>query len=587
MSHICVAFVSEKNHSAAVVTAKEDCHLLLDSTLHIVCLPCWPLLQIWGRRVRMQASTASSEIAFPLARSCALKFRSPWLLPGLKIRKMRQRNLTWSIIPHPPLGTCPQAPPTLGKFRSCTKGATCCSRFLWSPVLPHYTLPGPSLSRFGSLRLVPPWSCALVDAVQHGVHSFQTQLWRPSPEWHAQLAVAGLVVFVAVAITGYESLCLLGGRLVCWLAGLLVCSAPLLCLSGSLCLVFRCASRSSSAFLTHTVSWYNPSPWFSDSRSLVDMRGSRKPEFQSRCSPEDISSPSDQCVRSLLWHNQVWGPWRRGFLLTIFFFLRFRRIGEASNPGPFRYGGSSSSLFGIEPPSIAQGNTALHSGCFSNFDDPEAGIWEDEFSPLDYECIAEHRVAGSEAAPVVPGALGQWPQTAAPSSPEAHSDPLGGLGWDTRQSEVGPTRLGMSSAEIAYRWQAKQEADRVAESNLELEKQWSHLDAGHSSQCYVWPKSSLTAGLEDLQQSKTYICKWKPEVESDSKKAAKWRERQRKARAEHSPASAGLADSALTNGLVDKLCISHSEGSACSSPLRAQGRPKRASRKPKILDIYM
>ena len=205
MSHICVAFVSEKNISAAVVTAKEDWHLHLDSTLRIVCLACWPLLQIWGRRVRMQASTASSEIAVPLARSCALKFRSPWLLLGLKIRMMRQRNLTWSIIPHPPLGPCP----------------------------------GPSLSRFGSLRLVPPWSCALVDAVQHGVHSFQTQLWRPSPEWHAQLAVAGLVVFVAVAITGYESWFLLVGRSLCWLVGLLVRSAPPLCFSGSLCLVYR------------------------------------------------------------------------------------------------------------------------------------------------------------------------------------------------------------------------------------------------------------------------------------------------------------------------------------------------------------
>ena len=151
------------------------------------------------------------------------------------------------------------------------------------------------------------------------------------------------------------------------------------------------------------------------------------------------------------------------------------------------------------------------------------------------------------------------------------------LDWNAKPDEVGLTRFGMSPAEIAYRWQAKQEAERVAAECRELEQQWARLDACHSSQ---QPAALVT---DTLAQT----CTWRPVAETNPKKAAKWRSRERKKREEEPclqdnelPGTPMGLDLAAV--LQSSAQCEDSEGS--SGAVRA--RPQRASRKCKILRIY-
>ena len=318
--------------------------------------------------------------------------------------------------------------------------------------------------------------------------------------------------------------------------------------------------------------------------------------FWALCISRDCSSPFER--KFLSRSTQLRRLWGRRVLLTVPFFQRFRRVGEASHPGPYQYGGSSSSLPGPGPPTVRQGDTTLQIGGLGGFDDPQADIWEEEFSPLSFSNMAVHAGDGSEAVLTLPGpshglsqdrlrgVLDQEPHTVGSPASDAQAGPLGDLEWNARLDGVGLTRFGMSPAEIAYRWQARQEADRAEELYLDLEKQWSHLEADSPFQTHTLPISSLIDGHEGRQLSKTCVCTCKPEVESDAKKAAKWRARQRQAREVSSASVAELTSVPCKTDLAHMLHISsHSGGGGSSSPSGEQGRPKRASRIPKILDI--
>ena len=259
--------------------------------------------------------------------------------------------------------------------------------------------------------------------------------------------------------------------------------------------------------------------------------------------------------------------WLRGSgrlaILVTFFFVPVRRVGEASNPGPYAYGGSSGSHgIGHKVSTCEERDKEqLHSSS-----DPRA-TWSEE----------------GLAQPTSSGPL-RWPQaqgylTAPPIEVHQDSPVMDDLEFNALLDEVGLTRHGISPAEVAYRWQAKQDAERMAAECIELDRQWEHLEA--STPHLPVPEYPF----EQLASARG----WVPPAEIDPKKAAKWRARKRRAGGvPHSDSVDKQHDDAAYLGEHELLAKAAPEAnhSADSCNTSVKSRPRRATRKSKILDLY-
>ena len=153
------------------------------------------------------------------------------------------------------------------------------------------------------------------------------------------------------------------------------------------------------------------------------------------------------------------------------------------------------------------------------------------------------------------------------------------LDWNAMLDEVGLTRFGISPAEVAYRWQAKQDAERLAAECREYDRQWACLEA-----CQECPSGPEPPPVEVVRTSS-----WKPMIETDIKKAAKWRARlRRSSEGEHSTCGDrdGKSPGSLDVPIPLACATSQAPEDSGSCPRPGRTRPFRASRKSKVLDIY-
>ena len=294
----------------------------------------------------------------------------------------------------------------------------------------------------------------------------------------------------------------------------------------------------------------------------------------------------------------------RDLSIVAFVFLQVRRVGEADNPGPFQYGGGTSSGSGSGFSAGAAEQCRWPGQAFrgGSLSDPNGEAWEEEPTPPHLVVPGEEGnrsimplYAEAAAEPTVPvcqngymaGITSNFDMSSRIDSCAYECSPVSDDGkifsdfdWNTKLDELGLTRFGMSPAEIAYRWQEKQQAERLASEWADFEQQWRSLEASPALLKPVCPETEL------LAQTTTWI----PVAETNHKKAANWRSRERRRR--EAVPNTPIDDPPSTQTAPVLLEVQHDssaqgEGEGeVGGTAAARVRPARASRKNKVLDIY-
>ena len=154
------------------------------------------------------------------------------------------------------------------------------------------------------------------------------------------------------------------------------------------------------------------------------------------------------------------------------------------------------------------------------------------------------------------------------------------LEWNRALDSIGSPRQGLSPEEIAYRWNQKQEADRLAAEWCTYERLWES-----NEEPSVLPQREETGelGLAEVRR-------FAPPIENDPKKAAKWR---RKARLKLSSSAASGEPKMVEEGVASNCAVPAVEPDASQVDLlencgksRASRRPTRGSRRSKALSVY-
>ena len=253
------------------------------------------------------------------------------------------------------------------------------------------------------------------------------------------------------------------------------------------------------------------------------------------------------------------------------FLVQHRRVGEATNPGPYTYGGATSSgvpsaLVGESQADAEAGDVMVGGAALMNSGQPYS--WGGPVTAWDDR---QAHWAGLDESKGPPG-----------REDEVIDDET----WNKYLDNIVTTRGGMSPAEVAYDWSVKQQQEAWSKEWADFERELGGPACGPACDK---PSVSREAEPSCCNQELSQARRWRPPIEADSKKAAKWRKRMLKIRdAETSVAAAVSADEGSADGKsgspaadFELSAEAKPDGSACSS----RKTQTRASRKSKVLSF--
>ena len=283
--------------------------------------------------------------------------------------------------------------------------------------------------------------------------------------------------------------------------------------------------------------------------------------------------------------------------------FKWRRIGEAKNPGPFTYGGASSSTGG--------GSTAFKLATTS-FDDPEGLSWEREELDMAVEHAPQSgvfpvsdlaverrpqrrpgsgsavgRLGGCATRPVAASAGAATPVLLQQTVEETDHSPqvYGDYEWNQWLNECMPVEGGLSAGHVAALWQDKHDDENMAKDWAIHEEQMDNLSKD--------PADKLDAAAIELQQEEVQnVVKWTPPLETNPKKAEKWRRRMR--RGQHRPSDEPLVmeDIVETEHAIGDQGVDPAQRLDTSLPVEIEEgsdvsrKASRGSRRSKFMSIY-
>ena len=247
----------------------------------------------------------------------------------------------------------------------------------------------------------------------------------------------------------------------------------------------------------------------------------------------------------------------------------WRRIGEAKNLGPFSYGGASSSASGqsrlLEPvPATGQhGPVGASTARRSSFDDPDGWSCAEKESPevwMDNELNSaayarrEHnlqqQVPGLQQASLGDdsGSLHTAQEVEAMASFVHEGGVVDDAEWNRYLDTICTARGSMSPEAVAYNWAMKQQQEQY-------QREWLQFEA-ELSPALEAPMQITDGGSKEMEVSQPRrLCRqaWTAPVETNQKKAQKWRSRMRVLK------QADIIDPLLTEKERDTTAVDRSQ----------------------------
>ena len=287
----------------------------------------------------------------------------------------------------------------------------------------------------------------------------------------------------------------------------------------------------------------------------------------------------------------------------------WRRIGEAKNPGPYYWGGASSSASGAggqqavdavalrglvrEPTHAAAGHARQH----CRFDDPDDWTFAEEGSTAlgrtaDVPAGGNLLTAGKvEFHPSHPGAGGAA-ETYSPRSPEPadyevclaeDGEVVDDAVWNRYLDTICAARGNMSPEEVAYNWALKQQQHCY-------EREWNQFlkELGPETVDSTASAEDVAAQVKPEEKRRP----WKAPVETDYSKALKWRKRMQASRP-----NADLSQPKVVEEIRAVFSPEDGQETVALPGVQTQGegstedqgksrRPTRASRRSKLMSVY-